>query len=126
VIGLNRHRRRIFGCYVILDIFSRYVTGWLIAATEDPTVTKDFFDDAVNGNGATPHTIHADRGGSMRSKPVSELLVNLGVLRSHSRPQVEWQPVFGIAIQKLQNTCPTFPIDSDRWKTPARSATDSS
>lgn len=64
-----------FKCYVILDIFSRYVTGWLIAAVEDAVVAKDFLDDAINRNGHRPHTIHADRGGAMVSKPVSELLV---------------------------------------------------
>jgi len=76
-----------FRCYVILDIYSRYVTGWLVAAAEDAIVAKDFLDDAINRNGSTPHTIHADRGGAMVSKPVSELLVDLGVLRSHSRPR---------------------------------------
>jgi putative transposase len=76
-----------FKCYVILDIFSRYVTGWLVAAAEDAVVAKDFLDDAINRNGSRPHTVHADRGGAMVSKPVSELLVDLGVLRSHSRPR---------------------------------------
>ena len=75
-----------YKCYVILDIYSRYVTGWLVAAVEDATVAKDFLDDAINRNGSTPHTIHADRGGAMVSKPVSELLVDLGVLRSHFPP----------------------------------------
>jgi hypothetical protein len=47
-------------------------------------VAKDFLDDAINRNGSPPHIVHADRGGAMVSKPVSELLVDLGVLRSHS------------------------------------------
>ncbi|MGH7261593.1 MAG: transposase [Nitrospiraceae bacterium] len=76
-----------YKCYVILDIFSRYVTGWLVAAAEDAIVAKDFLADAVTRNGCEPHTIHADRGGAMVPKPVSELLVDLGVLRSHSRPR---------------------------------------
>lgn len=91
VLGYHRTERTREGtwykCYVILDIYSRYVTGWLVAATEDATVAKDFLDDAINRNGNRPHTIHADRGGAMVSKPVSELLVDLGVLRSHSRPR---------------------------------------
>ena len=73
--------------YVVLDIFSRYVTGWLVADAEDAVVAKDFLGDAVAQNGVIPHTIHADRGGSMTSKPVSELMVDLGVRRSHSRPR---------------------------------------
>ncbi|MGI8309917.1 transposase [Saccharopolyspora hattusasensis] len=76
-----------YKCYVVIDIFSRYVTGWLVAAAEDAVVAKDLLADAVRRNGCEPHTIHADRGGAMVSKPVSELLVDLGVLRSHSRPR---------------------------------------
>ncbi|WP_241835365.1 DDE-type integrase/transposase/recombinase [Pseudofrankia asymbiotica] len=73
--------------YVILDIYSRYVTGWLVAAAEDAVIAKDFLADAIHRNGAAPRAIHADRGGAMVSKPVSELLVDLGVARSHSRPR---------------------------------------
>ena len=76
-----------FKCYVIIDIFSRYVTGWLVAAAEDAVVARDFLAEAISRNGIEPHTIHADRGGAMTSKPVSEMLVDLGVLRSHSRPR---------------------------------------
>ena len=89
-----------YKCYAILDIYSRYVTGWLVAAAEDAVVAKEFLDDAINRNGVTPHTIHADRGGAMVSKPVSELLVDLRVIRSHSRsrtsndnPYSEAQPL---------------------------------
>jgi len=76
-----------YKCYVILDIFSRYVLGWLVAAAEDAVVAKDFLAEAIARNGREPHTVHSDRGGAMVSKPVSELLVDLGVLRSHSRPE---------------------------------------
>ncbi|GAB3370132.1 MULTISPECIES: DDE-type integrase/transposase/recombinase [Amycolatopsis] len=51
-----------YKCYVILDIYSRYVTGWLVAAAEDAVAAKDFLNDAMNRNGSQPHTIHADRG----------------------------------------------------------------
>ena len=51
--------------YVVLDIFSRYVVGWLVANAEDAVVAKDFLADAVARNGVVPDTIHADRGGSM-------------------------------------------------------------
>ena len=73
--------------YVVLDIFSRYVTGWLVAHAEDAVVARDFLAGAVAANQIVPHTIHADRGGSMTSKPVSEMMIDLGVRRSHSRPR---------------------------------------
>ena len=73
--------------YVVLDIFSRYVPGWLVAHAEDAVVAKDFLADAVARNLVIPHTIHADRGGSMTSKPVSEMMIDLGIRRSHSRPR---------------------------------------
>jgi len=98
-----------YKCYVILDIFSRYVTGWLVAAAEDAVVAKDFLNDAINRNGSTPHTIHADRGGAMISKPVSELLVNLGVLRSHSRPRTSNDNPYSEAQFKTMKYVPDFP-----------------
>jgi putative transposase len=71
-------------------------------------VAKDFLDDAINRNGSTPHTIHADRGGAMVSKPVSELLVNLGVLRSHPRPRTSNNP-YSEAQFKTLKYMPDFP-----------------
>jgi transposase InsO family protein len=52
-----------YKCYAMLDIFSRYVTGWLVAPAEDAIAAKDFLADAIARNGVEPHTIHADRGG---------------------------------------------------------------
>ena len=98
-----------YKCYVILDIFSRYVTGWLVAAAEDAVVAKDFLADAIARNGAEPHTIHADRGGAMVSKPVSELLVDLGVLRSHSRPRTSNDNPYSEAQFKTMKYMPDFP-----------------
>ena len=95
--------------YVVLDIFSRYVTGWLVAAAEDAVVAKDFLADAVARNGVEPHTIHADRGGAMASKPVSELLVDLGVLRSHSRPRSSNDNPYSEAQFKTMKYMPDFP-----------------
>lgn len=92
-----------------MDIFSRYVTGWLVAAAEDAVVAKDFLADAVRRNGCEPHTIHADRGGAMVSKPVSELLVDLGVLRSHSRPRTSNDNPYSEAQFKTMKYVPDFP-----------------
>jgi transposase InsO family protein len=98
-----------YKCYVILDIFSRYVTGWLVAAAEDAIVAKDFLADAIARNGVEPHTVHADRGGAMVSKPVSELLVDLGVLRSHSRPRTSNDNPYSEAQFKTMKYVPDFP-----------------
>ena len=77
-----------FHLYVLIDIYSRYNPGWIVAAAEDSVLAKDFIDEAIIRNGTAPHTVHADRGTSMTSKPVSALLVDLGVTRTHSRPRV--------------------------------------
>jgi putative transposase len=98
-----------YKCYVILDIYSRYVPGWLVAAGEDAVVAKDFLADAIARNGTEPHTIHADRGGAMVSQPVSELLVNLGVLRSHSRPRTSNDNPYSEAQFKTMKYVPDFP-----------------
>jgi transposase InsO family protein len=95
--------------YVVLDIFSRYVTGWLVAHAEDAVVAKDFLADAVARNLVTPQTIHADRGGSMTSRPVSELMTDLGVVRSHSRPRCSNDNPYSEAQFKTLKYVPEFP-----------------
>lgn len=81
-------RHVFYELYVIIDIFSRYVPGWLVAEAESGELAEALIADAVARNGAAPGTIHGDRGSSMTSKPVAQLLVDLGVDRSHSRPHV--------------------------------------
>ncbi|WP_407566991.1 transposase [Polymorphospora sp. A560] len=98
-----------YRCYVVIDIYSRYVTGWLVAAGEDAIVARDFLADAISRNGIEPHTIHADRGGAMVSKPVSEMLVDLGVLRSHSRPRTSNDNPYSEAQFKTMKYVPDFP-----------------
>jgi transposase InsO family protein len=73
---------------VLIDIFSRYNPGWLVSTCEESHLAADFIADAIGRNGQAPHSVHADRGTSMTSKPVSMLLTDLGVTRSHSRPHV--------------------------------------
>src|SRR6202011_5877102 len=79
-----------FDLYVIIDIFSRYVVGWMVAPTETAELAEAFISAAVAAQGITAGslTIHADRGTSMTSKGVAELLADLGVGRTHSRPHV--------------------------------------
>lgn len=98
-----------YRCYVIIDIFSRYVTGWLVAAAENAIVAKDFINEAIRRNGRTPHTIHADRGSAMTSKPVSELLIDLGVARTHSRPRTSNDNPYSEAQFKTMKYVPDFP-----------------
>jgi putative transposase len=79
-----------FYLYVILDVFSRYVTGWMIAHQEGAELAKQFLEETI-GKHQVPAgqlTIHADRGRVMRSKPVAFLMADLGVTKTHSRPYV--------------------------------------
>jgi putative transposase len=94
--------------YVILDIYSRYVVGWTVAAREDSDIAKDLIDAACQLHGA-PGSLHADRGRSMTSKPVAQLLVDLGVARSHSRPQVSNDNPYSEAQFKTLKYAPAFP-----------------
>ena len=105
------NRGEYYDLYVILDIFSRYVVGWLLAPIESAELATDFIHDAVLTQGCDRDqlTIHADRGSSMRSKPVSQLLVDLGVTRSHSRPHVTNDNPFSEAAFKTLKYCPAFP-----------------
>ena len=76
--------------YVLLDIYSRYVVGWMVAAQEAAVLAERLLADAIAAQGvaAGTLTVHADRGTSMTSKPVAMLLADLGVTKSHSRPHV--------------------------------------
>ena len=76
--------------YVILDIFSRYVVGWMIAPHESAALAERLIAETCAKYGIQPGqlTLHADRGGAMRSKPVALLLADLGVVKTHSRPYV--------------------------------------
>jgi putative transposase len=79
-----------FYLYVILDIFSRYVVGWMIAHGESAALAKRLIRETCEKQNVAPGqlTIHADRGSSMTSKPVALMLADLGVTKTHSRPQV--------------------------------------
>jgi putative transposase len=79
-----------FYLYVILDIFSRYVVGWMIAPHESAALAERLIAETCAKQGIAPGqlTLHADRGGAMRSKPVALLLADLGVVKTHSRPYV--------------------------------------
>ena len=97
--------------FVIIDIYSRYVIAWTVAAAETGELAKEFIDAAIAGQGiqAGQLTLHADRGTSMTSKPVAQLLVDLGVARSHSRPHVSNDNPYSEAGFKTLKYCPAFP-----------------
>jgi len=97
-----------YDLYVILDIYSRYVVGWTVAAREDSDIAKDLIEAAAQTHGA-PGSLHADRGTSMTSKPVAQLLVDLGVARSHSRPHVSNDNPYSEAAFKTLKYAPAFP-----------------
>jgi putative transposase len=100
-----------YDLYVIIDIFSRYVVGWMVAPTETAELAKAFIAATIKAHGITAKvlTIHADRGTSMTSKPVAVLLAELGVARTHSRPHVSNDNPYSEAAFKTLKYCPTFP-----------------
>lgn len=97
--------------FVIIDIYSRYVVAWTVAPAETGELAKEFIDAAIASQGIARDqlTLHADRGTSMTSKPVAQLLVDLGVARSHSRPHVSNDNPYSEAAFKTLKYCPAFP-----------------
>ena len=97
--------------YVILDIFSRFVVGWMIAPQESSELAKHLMTESCAKQGIQQDqlTIHADRGSSMKSKPVAFLLADLGVTKSHSRPYVSNDNPFSEAWFKTLKYRPDFP-----------------
>jgi putative transposase len=101
-----------YDLYVMLDIFSRYVVGWRVEQTETAELATEFIDDVIRTYGK-PKAVHADRGTSMTSKSVAQLLVDLDVARSHSRPHVSNDNPFSEAAFKTLKYCPAFPDHFD-------------
>jgi putative transposase len=97
--------------YVILDIFSRYVVGWMVAHQESAALAERLIAATCVKQAIVPSqlTIHADRGSSMTSKPVALLLADLGVTRTHSRPHVSNDNPFSEAQFKTLKYRPEFP-----------------
>ncbi|MGW7449801.1 IS3 family transposase [Kitasatospora sp. NPDC054795] len=77
-----------YHAYVVIDIFSRHVVGYTVERAESAERAEELIRETIERNGLVPETVHADRGTSMTSKKVSQLLIDLGVTRSHSRPKV--------------------------------------
>ena len=97
---------------VMIDIFSRYVPGWLVVDVHDGDIVKAWIDQVVAAQGgleAGSLTIHADRGSPMTSKPVAVLLSDLRIGQTHSRPHVSNDNPFSEAAFKTLKYCPVFP-----------------
>lgn len=100
-----------FYLYVIIDVFSRCVVGWMLAPNESATLAEKLIEETCQRHSIEPGTltIHADRGSSMRSKLVAQLLADLGVTKTHSRPHVSNDNPFSEAGFKTLKYRPDFP-----------------
>jgi putative transposase len=100
-----------FHLYVILDVYSRYAIDWLVAPRESAALAEELIAEAVynHGVGHGQLTLHADRGSSMTSKTVTQLLADLGVLQSHSRPHQSNDNPYSESNFKTLKYSPTFP-----------------
>jgi putative transposase len=100
-----------FYLYVILDVFSRYVVGWMVAHRESAVLARKLIEEtcARQGIASGTLTLHADRGSSMRSKHVAQLLADLRVTKTHSRPYVSDDHPFSESQFKTMKYRPDFP-----------------
>ncbi len=100
-----------FYLYVIMDIFSRYVVGWMVAHREQTALAKRLIKESCKKQQIKPKQLglHADRGSSMKSKGVAQLLVDLGVTKTHSRPYVSNDNPYSESQFKTLKYCPKFP-----------------
>jgi putative transposase len=100
-----------FYLYVILDVFSRYVVGWMVADREGKELARHFIAETCAKHEIVPDqlTLHADRGSSMTSKPVAFMLADLGVTKTHSRPHVSDDNPFSESQFKTLKYRPEFP-----------------
>ena len=100
-----------FYLYVILDIYSRYVVGWLIADCESAVLAEQLIQETLDKQRIRPGqlVIHADRGSSMRSRTVALLLADLGVTKTHSRPHTSDDNPYSEAQFKTLKYRPDFP-----------------
>lgn len=112
-----------FYLYVILDVFSRYVVGWRIAERESEDLAQELIQQtcAKQGIPAGQLTIHADHGSPMISKTVAQLLLDLGVTKTHSRPHVSDDNPYSEAQFKTLKYRPDYPdrfgclLDARKW-----------
>ena len=104
-----------FYLYVILDVFSRYIVAWTVQYREHAQLATALIEQATEQQQITPEilTLHADRGGPMRSKPVAFLLADLGVTKTHSRPYTSSDNPYSESNFKTLKYRPEFPARFD-------------
>jgi putative transposase len=102
---------QLFYLYVVLDIFSRYVVGWLIAEREAGALASELVGQSYQKQAVDPEqlTLHADRGGPMISQTLAQLLGKLGVVKSHTRPYTPDDNPFSEAHFKTMKYRPDYP-----------------
>jgi putative transposase len=100
-----------FALYVVIDIYSRYVVGWLLAQSESAGLAERLLAETIEKEGVARGrlTIHSDRGAPMKSRSVAEMLADLGVDRSLSRPKTSNDNPFSEAQFRTIKYCPDFP-----------------
>jgi len=105
--------------YVILDIFSRYVPGWLIAEHESAQLAETLITQTCTKQGIQPHqlTLHSDRGGPMIAKSIKQLMIDLKVAKSHSRPHTPDDNPYSEAQFKTLKYRPDYPSRFDSQTT---------
>ena len=96
--------------YVIIDLFSRYVVGWMLASKECQHLAAQLFAETIARHGVEPGLqVHADRGSAMKSDTIAQLLASLGASRSFSRPHVSDDNAFSEAQFKTLKYQPDYP-----------------
>lgn len=109
---LGVQRLTYYYLYVILDIFSRYVVGWLIADRECKQLARQLIQHSALKQGIQPQqlTLHSDNGPSMKSHTVSQLLDHLGIIKTHNRPYTSDDNPFSESQFKTLKYRPDFPV----------------
>jgi putative transposase len=102
---------QLFYLYVVLDVFSRYVVGWMIAERESSDRAEQLLAESYRKQGVDHEqlTLHADRGSPMISKTLGQLLIDLGVSKSHARPHTPNDNPFSEAQFKTMKYRPDYP-----------------
>jgi len=100
-----------YALYTVLDIYSRYVVGWMLADREDSKLAQDLIKATCQKQGIVPEqlTLHADNGSPMKAKTFSQLLVDLGIHESHSRPYTSDDNPFSEAQFRTMKYHATYP-----------------
>ena len=108
--------------YVIVDVFSRYAVGWLLAEVESAELAEQLIRASCRKQGIIKHQLilHSDRGSPMKAKTVNQLLTDLSIIKSHSRPHVPDDNPYSEAQFKTLKYHPTFP---DQFASPVEART---